>query len=778
MVKEDSLYRIKKPLRYTGGEINQVLKEPSRISVRFALAFPDVYEVGMSHAGIKILYHVLNSMQGVWAQRVFAPYPDMAGVLESEDIPLYSLEEKRPLKDFDVLGFSLLYELSYTTVVRMLKLARIPVYAAERGADDPIVVAGGTCTANPAPFMDFFDLIAVGDGEEIVEDMARACMKTQNRKERIELMASIEGVFRPGSPARPRRRILFDLDRYPFPWDIVVPGVSIIHDRLGVEVARGCTRGCRFCQAGMIYRPYRERSIGSVIGTFRKALENTGYDSLSCLALSITDLSYLEDLIESTVDTHRKVSIGLPSIRVEGVKRDLAQKIAFVKKSGFTLAPEAGTDRLRKVINKGNTEDDLLQTVDIVRRSGWQAIKLYFMVGLPTETEEDIESIARLAEKVAKIFRSRVTVSVSAFVPKPFTPFQWEPEISIERYRQYLRYLSSRLRMRNMRFKWQEPYLSFLEGIFARGDRSLAPLVVKAEQFGAYLDGWGDIFSIEPWLEAFHVLGIEPGGYLGEMDTGKNLPWDFIDMRIDKGFLQEERDKAYRLDATEDCRYGPCLVCGVCDREVSNKIKPSKGPCPLFEERKEDTQDIPYVIGLTKQGILRFMGARDWETMIRRAIRRAKLQAVYTKGYSPNMKLRLIPPVAFGIASFSEYFQISLEKYANTEDIKCRLEGSFPEGAEVFYCAQERLRPVDAYVFELGRELDIGTTGRLYVDKAGKKMDVMDFVEADGPTRLKIRFIEGRTISPVIAARALTGYEYELKDIVKVKTVFRHDIKT
>lgn len=533
-VDYNTLQSVSKPARYIGGEVNQVVKPDGEVRARFALAFPDTYEIGMSHAGIKVLYQILNSIPGVWAQRVFAPWHDMAGALLRSGTELFSLEEKRPVRLFDVVGFSLLYELSYTSVIRMLKLARIPLRASERKTGDPIVIAGGTCTVNPAPIQDFFDLIVIGDGEEIVEEMARVCLETKDRGERIAAMAEIEGVHRPGAASRPRRRILADLDTRPFPSRVVLPHTSIVHDRIGIEVARGCTRGCRFCQAGMIYRPYRERSFSSVMDTLKASLAATGYDTIAMLALSVTDLSYINTIMESLSCPSREVSIGIPSLRVEGITRRVAEFISSVRKPGFTMAPEAATTRLREVINKGNTEEDLIRSVSIIRDLGWKTLKLYFMVGLPTERHEDIEAICSLSRAIALRFKGSLTISVSGFIPKPFTPFQWQEQITPDAHEEVVRHLQKNLRGRNLSLRWQDPSLTFLEGVFARGDEGLSRVIEEAEAAGAYLDGWGDTLEARAWETAFEKTGVDPRQYLKARDREKPLPWEFVDARISR----------------------------------------------------------------------------------------------------------------------------------------------------------------------------------------------------------------------------------------------------
>ncbi len=771
MSTHEDLFDIEKPGRYLGGEMNQALKDPQTVRVRVALAFPDIYEIGMSHAGIKILYQILNGMDAVWAQRVFAPWHDMAAHMERQGIKLTTLEEHRPVRDFDLLGFSLLYELSYTTVVRMLELAGIPVYAGGRTVGDPIVVAGGTCTSNPAPFMDFFDLVVLGDGEEVIAEMAQVCLDLPGRAERIEAMAQLEGVYRPGSGIRARRRILADLDQRPFPSRPVIPNIAIVHDRLGVEVARGCTRGCRFCQAGMIYRPYRERSAVSVLGCFEQGLAATGYDTVAMLALSVTDLSYLNALMESLACPGREIAVGVPSMRVEGMSPRVADIIAAVKKPGFTLAPEAATERLRRVINKGNTEADLLGSVAMITRLGWKALKLYFMIGLPTEEEADIEAIVDLAHTLSRRFRGRLTLSLSAFTPKSHTPFQWEEQLSPARHQEILEYLRRTIRNRYTALKWQEPALSFLEGVFSRGDRRLAEVVVRAATHGAYLDGWGDTFRWEAWEQAFEETGIDPEAYLAPRDPAGDLPWDIVDMRIDKAFLLAERENARAARETPDCRQGPCTGCGACGERCANILHPDSRPRPLFAAPQKGTPTA-YVAGLTKEGPLRFLGNRDFAELLKRAIRRAGLPAVYTQGFSPTLKLALTPPTSFGIASLSEYAQFELYADIDPADVARRLARTLPEGCGVFACERGALPRVSAYVFALARPVHLTIGEEAFITKRGTDLKVLDFVEVLDSVTLRVRFLEGRTLSPLAVFEACAPGEIAAGDIVKVTTEF------
>jgi radical SAM superfamily enzyme YgiQ (UPF0313 family) len=760
-----------KPGRYTGGEVNQVVKPDAEVKVRFALAFPDVYEISMSHSGQKILYHILNSMDGVWAQRVFAPWPDMAEMLEDKKEALFSLEEKRPVGKFDIVGFSLMHELSYTTMLRMLRLSDIPLYAAERGNGDPIVIAGGTSVSNPCPVMPFFDFIFIGDGEEAVSEIAAICLQTRDRKERIEAVSKLAGVFRPGSGEKPVRRILTNLDSYPFPANQVVPNIGIIHDRLGVEVARGCTRGCRFCQAGMLYRPYRERSFNSVMESFRYGLASTGYDSLAMTALSITDLSYLDTIMESLICPSREISLSVPSMRVEGMTEKMADIIASVKKPGFTLAVEAATERLRAVINKGNTEDELMRSISIIKKQGWRLIKLYFMFGLPTETEGDIEAIVKLTRKIANAFRGGVNVSVSTFIPKTFTPFQWEAQIAPSRQDEILKYLKRELRDRRISLKWSESPYSLLEEAFSRGDEKLAGVIEKAFGHGAYLDGWSDTFRFDAWTKAFDDSCIDPREYLKQRPIEVLQPWEFIDMRISRDFLLNERLRAINGEPTPDCRTDVCSSCGVCGEGIANTISNRAERIELFSGSRAPVR-FSYIVGYAKEGPLPLIGNRDLIETFKRAVRRSGLRASYSEGFSPVMRLTLIPPLPLGIASLDEYMQLELSEELPPEQVGGVLAGHMPEGSRILSCERGKLKQVESYSFRLLKPCKMNFSPDSMIAKGEAQLRLGDFIESCTEDEITIRFADGRTISPLALAEAFGDGKLAPSDVIKTKKSF------
>ena len=595
---EKLLLTVQKPGRYSGGEMGSVTKDKDNIDVRFAFCFPDTYEVGMSHLGMKILYSQFNARDDIWCERVFAPLPDFEKVMRDNGISLFGLESRDEIKDFDFIGFTLQYELSFTNVLNMLDLAGVEKESKNRKNGDPIVVAGGPCACNAESIADFLDIVFLGEGEEVdleVIDLYKECKKNGfNRQDFLIKASKIEGVYVPslyeieyeddgtvlgvtakcGAPKTVRKRIIKDLNKSHYPENLVVPFIDIVHDRAVAEIYRGCIRGCRFCQAGFIYRPVREKSADTVNKQAKCLCDSTGYDELSLSSLSTSDYTQLEELLNKMLlwSDENKVSLSLPSLRIDNFPEELLKKLNHIRKSGLTFAPEAGTQRLRDVINKNLTEDEILSTCKTAFSGGYTAVKLYFMIGLPTETDEDIKGIAALGQKIVDLYYGleerpkgksvSVNISVSTFVPKPFTPFQFEPQITREEMLRKQQLLRDSITTKKISLSWHESKTSFLEGVFARGDRRLSRVMLRAYELGCRFDGWDEYFDYETWLKAFFDCGIDPSFYANRHRLFNEVtPWEHLDYGIDKNFLIRECMKAYGEQTTPNCRVG-CAACG------------------------------------------------------------------------------------------------------------------------------------------------------------------------------------------------------------------------
>jgi len=579
----ETLPWVRKPSRYIGREINSVVKDPEEVSLRIALVFPDTYEVGTSNHGLEILYHILNEQPDVWAERSYLPWIDMIERMKEKDIPLYTMESYTPLYQMDAVGISLEYELSYTNVIEVLKLSRIPLFFWERKKKDPIVLGGGPCSSNPEPIYGFFDAILIGDGEEAILEIAQVLKETKGEERETiwKELSKIEGVYVPAfyeqkgkkivpvSPEYPqtiKRRVVKDLNSQPVPVKKIVPNVESVHDRAIIEVARGCTRGCRFCHASVYYRPVRERSLENILENVEEMLKNTGYEEVSLLSLSTMDHTQIGEIVSELLKRYseKKIAVSIPSTRMDRFGVEIAGRIASVRKTGLTFAPEAATQRLRNIINKNISEEDIFATLEAAKKSGWRRVKLYFMMGLPGETNEDLEEMVELLEKVKRLGFKEVSASVSVFVPKPHTPFQFARQISPEEAHERIRTLKRAKKFAEV--SYHDPRMSLLEGVFSRGDRKLLNLIVKAHELGALFDEWSEMFRFDLWEKAFDETGIDPKDYLREIDPSEDLPWDHIDMGVTKEFLKEEYRKAIKGETTDDCRWNRCYLCGVCFR--------------------------------------------------------------------------------------------------------------------------------------------------------------------------------------------------------------------
>ncbi|MBI4642483.1 MAG: TIGR03960 family B12-binding radical SAM protein [Deltaproteobacteria bacterium] len=715
MTDRSYLSRIQRPSRYGGREINAAYKDPRAVALRVALLFPDLYEVGMSHLGLGLLYDILNRQEDVWAERAYAPAPDLEAELRGRGLPLTSLESGAPLQEFDLVGISLQYELSYTNLLNMLDLGGIPLLAADRGPGDAVVIGGGPACCNPEPVAPFFDALVLGDGEEVILELAAAIKAWKAakgaRRELWQALEEIDGVYVPaffeptfdetgrlreiiprGRRSVIRKRVLSDLNRIEISPRPLVPYCQIVHDRLQLEIARGCSRGCRYCQAGMLYRPVRERDPAQVVAWVEKALDATGYEDVSLLSLSAGDYGPLSWLLARLMDrlAPRKVALSLPSLRADTLTPEMMGQIKRVRRTGLTLAPEAGSDRLRRMINKNLTEETIIASAARAFNAGWQLLKLYFMIGLPGETPEDLEAIGTLTRQILKSApkgrRGRINLSLSTFIPKAHTPFQWEGMANLEESRGRLHAVKDRLRHPQVQAKWNSAAQSWLEGVFSRGDRRLAPVLLAAHRRGCRLDAWSEHLRLEPWREAFQDAGVNPDFYLREREADEVLPWDHLDSGVSREFLAQERDRAYQGIETPDCRRAECQDCGVCDSEnaaLDLHDAPGETPSQPRPPAAPGSQPVWYRLSFSKMDEARWLSHLELVSAFYRSLRRSQLPLSFSDGFHPLPRVSFHGALPVGVESLAETLDVELAASMDTGKLVETLNRALPPGLRV-----------------------------------------------------------------------------------------------
>ena len=677
MIKQlnEVLPLVTRPIRYTGGEYNTYYSESGSEQVRWVLVMPEVYEIGMSNYGLRILYSILNRLTGTSCERCFVPWPDLGSLLQNRHLPLYALESKRPVREFNIIGISLQSELSYTNLLYFLDLAQLPRHRTARTATDPLIVAGGPCTVNPLPLAQFIDAFVIGDGEDVVREISAvyADWDRKNRDRLLSQLARLEGIFVPGY-TDPRtqtvvRRIVHELRDEDFPFPPVVPICEIVHDRLTVEIARGCGRGCSFCQAGMLNRPVRFRAVDQIVRLVERGIRASGWEEVSLLALSALDYPYLLELVQRLNRSlaGRRVSISLPSTRGEDFTPELAINLQEVKKAGLTFAPETASPRLRAFINKNISEIKILESVRNALDAGWGGIKLYFMLGLPGETEDDVREIGRFVLEVARLCRNRsVRFNLTPFIPKPHTPLQWSGFADLGQTRAKMDLLKAMLNRRNIKPKWENPECSWVQTVLARGDEKLGPVIEAVYEAGGIFQEWTEYFNFARWQEAFQRTGIDPAPYLSERSPDSPLPWEFINVGVSRQFLQEEYRRAKAGQETPDCLTAGCTNCGACAGP-----KPAIPPSPSRTPAPKDFRSPPIVaydqlktrfrLKYVVEAPFRFAAHLDRVRAFYRSLRRSELPIIYTRGFAPKPMLSFGPPLPVGLLSAGEYVDLYLD---------------------------------------------------------------------------------------------------------------------
>lgn len=709
------LSRVQRPSRYLGREINAVVKDPRALSLRVALVFPDLYEVGMSHLGLSILYDLLNQPEDIWAERAYAPAPDLEAELRSRGQPLVSLESATPLKNFDLVGVSLQYELGYTNLLNILELGGIPFLAEARGPSDPVVVGGGPAAGNPEPVAPFFDALVLGDGEEAAREVAATVKAWKaargTRQELWQALDELPGVYVPalfdmdfdptgrlmeitprGRRLLVQRRVLPDLDQVPLSPRLLVPSCQIVHDRLNVEISRGCTRGCRYCQAGMLYRPVRERRPEVVADWVAKALAATGFEEVSLLTLSPGDYQSLPWLLTRLMDRlePQRVALSLPSLRADTLTPEVAAQIRRVRRTGLTIAPEAGSERLRAVVNKNLPEEVIIASAREAFQAGWRLLKLYFMIGLPTETPDDLAAIAGLTRQVLKAgtlgARPRLNLSLSTFIPKPHTPFQWEAQADLGESQRRLHQIKDLLKQPNVQLKWNSAAQSWLEGIFSRGDRRLAPVLLAAHRRGCRLDAWSEHLRLETWRQAFVDAGVDPEWYRRARGVEELLPWDHLDTGVSRDFLRKELDRAHRTQETPDCRREGCQGCGLCDQEQV-ALRLVEAPLKVASPAPAGTPQVEpvfwYRLTWAKREEARWLSHLELVNAVYRSLRRSGLPLAFSAGHHPLPRVAFHGALPVGVESLGETMDVGLAQVLLAPDLASRLNEVLPPGLRI-----------------------------------------------------------------------------------------------
>jgi radical SAM family uncharacterized protein/radical SAM-linked protein len=747
-----------KPARYQGNELHTSHKDWDAAKIRAALIFPDTYEVGQSGLALKILYALLAADPETLVERAFAPWVDFEEKLRDSSIPLFSLESGHSLADFHLLGFTLPYEMTFTNVLNILELSQIPVLSGERGDDFPIIAGGGSCTFNPEPIADFFDFFVLGDGEEVILEILSLMKEWKQgsgkKEELLKELSRLEGIYVPGfyspsyhegrfgalipmddqCPATVRKRIVRDLDSTFFPVNPIVPFVETVHDRIMLEIFRGCTRGCRFCQAGMIYRPVRERALPTLLRIARESLRNTGYEEISLVSLSCSDYSAIKQLSASLLEEYGEtyLEISLPSLRIDSFSLELAKLVQKFRRTTLTFAPEVGTQKMRDIINKGGSEADVIETAKLARKEGWSSVKLYFLIGLPCEDDNDILGISELVWKILQSTGLRMNISISSFIPKPWTTFQRDEFTLPDVLQEKIAVIKRLLRHGKINLSCHNPQLSLIEAVFARGDRRLSSVLLAARKLGCRFDGWNDHFNFGNWVKAFEMASIDPAAYTRKRELDEALPWDHLGSPLQREFLMSDRLRAEKLQPTRDCRHGACNQCGVCDEPVristpqphdsreekASLSQPGSGKSPVQGRVR---------IKFTKETPIRYISHLDLMRTLQRMMRRALLPVSYTAGFHPRLRMAFGPALPLGYTSIAEWMDIELKSRPDPHKIREELQKVTFPGISILEVKEIPLssKAISEVIYLASYRIRLGLAGDITPEKLSAVIDDM-----------------------------------------------------